>query len=397
MLASALTRLAKADPRKVLGLMSGTSADGVDVALVEIREGAEGPTFQLLHFGVVPYPATVRRAVLEVAQAGRVELADVARLNVLLGEVFAEAARRVIEEAGLSLADVDLIGSHGQTIGHFPEPQPFLGREIRSTLQVGDPAVIAKRTGVVTVGDFRIADIAVGGEGAPLVPFFDWLVLRRADRNLVALNIGGIANLTVVPRNAGLADVVAFDTGPGNALIDCLAEMYWGEKMDADAHHARGGRIQEKWLDELLEDSYFQRPPPKSTGREHFGRAFAERLAREGARRRLSPEDVIATATALTARSVARALEDFVLPATKVDEILVSGGGARNAFLLALLEGYLPGIPVRTSAEVGIDPDAKEAIAFAVLANEAVAGRPGNCPAATGAGRPTVLGKICLP
>jgi len=390
-------KLLDAEPKRVLGLMSGTSADGVDVALVEIRGVGSEATFRLLHFGTVAYPRAVREAVLAVAQAETVRLADVGRLNMRLGELFADAAEQVVERAGLSIKDVHLIGSHGQTIGHFPEPADFLGTRVRATVQIAEPAVIAKRTGLPTVADFRVADLAVGGEGAPLVPYFDWLALRHLNRNLVALNIGGIANVTVLPKNASLEDVFAFDTGPGNAMIDTLSEIYWGEPMDAGGRHASTGRIDNEWLDRLMREAYFRRLPPKSTGRETFGRAFARRLAEEAPRRGLYPEDVLATVTAFTARSVAEAINDFVLPKMPVDEILVSGGGARNPFLLNMLHEYLPWVTIRTIDQVGIDPDAKEAMAFAVLANEAVHGLPGNCPGATGAKRPTVLGKICLP
>ncbi len=385
------------DPKRVLGLMSGTSADGVDVAVVEIRGVGPEATFRLQHFGTVAYPRSVRDAVLAVAQAEVVRLAEVARLNMRLGELFADAAREVVAQAGLSLQEIDLIGSHGQTIGHFPEAVDFLGSRTRATVQIAEPAVIAKKTGVPTVADFRVSDLAVGGEGAPLVPYFDWLALRHLGRNVVALNIGGIANVTVLPKNAALEDVFAFDTGPGNAMIDTLAEIYWGEPMDVGGRHASAGRIDNEWLDRLMREAYFRRLPPKSTGREAFGRAFAQRLAEEAPRRGLYPEDVLATVTAFTARSVAEAINDFVLPKMPVDEILVSGGGARNPFLLHMLHEYLPWVTLRTIDEVGIDPDAKEAMAFAVLANETVHGLPGNCPGATGAKRPTVLGKICLP
>ncbi|HFE52409.1 MAG TPA: anhydro-N-acetylmuramic acid kinase, partial [Bacteroidetes bacterium] len=327
-------RLLGKDPKLVLGLMSGTSADGVDVAVVEIRGVGADATFRLQHFGTVAYPRSVREAVLAVAQAEAVRLADVARLNMRLGELFAEAAEQVVERAGLRLSEVDLIGSHGQTIGHFPEPANFLGNQTRATVQIAEPAVIAKRTGVPTVADFRVSDLAVGGEGAPLVPYFDWLALRHLNRNVVALNIGGIANVTVLPKGASLEQVLASDTGPGNAMIDTLTEIYWGEPMDAGGRHASQGRIDNEWLDRLMREAYFHRVPPKSTGRETFGRAFAKRLAEEAPRRGLYPEDVLATVTAFTARSVAEAINDFVLPRMAVDEILVSGGGARNPFLL---------------------------------------------------------------
>lgn len=377
--------------------MSGTSADGVDVAIVELGREAGGLPYQLLAFRCWPYEAEVRRRILAIAQGGRASLGEVARLNTRVGELFAEAALRTLREEGIAPSEIDFIGSHGQTIGHFPRRRRCLGRPVRATLQVGDPAVIAKQTGIVTVGDFRVADIAVGGTGAPLVPLVDWLLFRSGSHCVATLNIGGISNITVIPPGGDLSEVIGFDTGPGNALLDSLTELYWGEPMDRDGRHASSGRVDEGWLKELLAHPYLHALPPKSTGREVFGRLFATKLAREGERRRLRPADVMATATAFVAASIAHALRTLVDPSLYPKVLICSGGGTHNPVLMSYLRQMLPNLELRFAHDAGVDPDAKEAVAFALLADRTLRGEVGNCPKATGAHAATVLGKICLP
>ncbi len=389
-------RVARKRRRIGIGLMSGTSADGIDAALVELEDD-DPVRFRLLRFHTWPLEPRTRRAILRLAQSRRTSVERLARLNVRMGELFAEAALGIAAEAGMPPAAIDFIGSHGQTVGHFPESKHVLGSRVRSTLQIGDPAVIAKRTGILTVGDFRVSDIALGGTGAPLVPLFDWLVFRTEARSVAALNIGGISNVTLIPPRAGLAEVIAFDTGPGNALLDSLAEAYFGEAMDRDGQHARRGRVDETWLEELLQHPYFSLPPPKSTGREVFGKRYALQMVAEGGRRNLTPEDVLATATALVARSIADGIRQGSAESPPLEVLYVSGGGARNPVLLEQLRRELEGVEVCSTAEAGIDPDAKEAVAFALLADRTLRGLAGNCPGATGASRPGVLGKICPP
>ncbi len=358
----------------VAGLMSGTSADGVDVALVEVGRRR----FQVVDCWTVPYPRRVRRAILEART-----VADIARLHFLLGELYAEAV-------ACGPRCPDLVACHGQTVHHEGRPVEFLGRRVASTLQIGSAAVIAERLGVAVVSDFRPRDIAAGGQGAPLVPYVDYRLFRHPRRGRVALNIGGIANITAIPPGAAPSEVLAFDTGPGNMVIDALAATASGGKLtyDRNGRLAARGRINRELLRELTRDPYYRRKPPKSAGREQFGEHFLERLLARG----LPHADLIATATALTAVTVAAAIRRFVPFA--VDELIVSGGGAHNPQIMKHLAALLPGVAIATSADFGIDIDAKEAIAFALLGYETWRRRPANLPSATGASHAVILGDI---
>jgi anhydro-N-acetylmuramic acid kinase len=356
---------------RVAGVMSGTSLDGIDVAIVDIV----GRRVRTVAFESTPYPERVRRAILGVSNATTTTGA-ISRLNFELGELYARAIVKLVKKAG----PVELVGCHGQTIYHEGG---------RNTLQIGEAAVVAERTGVPVVADFRPRDIAAGGEGAPLVPYVDYLLLRDARRTRVALNIGGIGNITVIPAGCAPEQVVAFDTGPGNMVMDALVKERTGGRLQFD----RGGRIAEKGavnralLDELLRDAYYRRRPPKSAGREQYGVEFIARLQATG----IAMVDLIATATVLTAATIALAVRQFVKgPA----DLIVSGGGAHNRQILDHLGAYLPAVSIATSADYGIDVDGKEAIAFAVLAYETWRGRPSNLPSATGARRAAVLGKV---
>jgi anhydro-N-acetylmuramic acid kinase len=366
----------------VAGLMSGTSVDAIDVALVHVR----GRRFRPLAFHCIPYPNGVREAILGISNANT-HTAQIARLNVLLGELFAEAVLRVCRKERVRRPD--LIGSHGQTIYHQGTPERVLGRSVACTLQIGEPAVIAARTGAPVVADFRPADVAVGGQGAPLVPYVDYLLYRHPRLHRVALNIGGIANLTSIPAGAAPGQVVAFDTGPGNMILNALASHFTGgrQAFDRNGRLASLGRVDRSLLSELLNDPYFRRRPPKSAGREQYGAEFVAGLLR----RSLPPADLMATATAFTAASIAVGVRRF---AVYPQELIVSGGGLRNPQLMAQLAAYLPGVRICASNDFGIDSDAKEAIAFAVLAAETWRRRPANLPSATGARRPVILGKI---
>ncbi|MCY3770715.1 MAG: anhydro-N-acetylmuramic acid kinase [Gemmatimonadetes bacterium] len=393
-----LSGFQNAQDRRIIGLMSGTSADGIDAALIHLREKDDGLFLDVLGFDTVAFPPGLRDRVMEVSDPDTGRIDELGRLHFELGELFARAAISAAESTGLSMAEIDLIGSHGQTVHHLPERSARFGVETGATLQIGDPSVIAQRTGVVTVGDFRAADVARGGQGAPLVPYVDYLLFRHPVKARGLLNLGGIANLTVLPAGSKPEEVMAFDTGPANMLIDAVALSETGQAMDPDGAGARRGKPSENLVTGALSMPYFERPPPKSTGRELFGVRCAEVLVREGREAGLNAEDLLATATEITIRSIKDACRRFVEPVvTRMDEMIVSGGGAKNAFLLERLARVLSPVAVSTSDDHGLSSDAKEAVAFAILAHQTVRARPGSLPGATGADRPAVLGKICLP
>jgi len=384
----------------VIGLMSGTSADGIEVALARLEEKKEergGVSRELVGHATVPMAKAVRAEVLRIGEGARVTAGELSQLNFRLGEEFAGAVLKGCKKFGVKPQQVDLIGSHGQTVFHQGEPVPFLGRKTASTLQIGEPAVIAARTGITTIGDFRVADVAAGGQGAPLVPFADWVLFGDEKVGRVLLNLGGIANVSVIPARGNPAEVFAFDTGPANMVMDALVAGFTkGKKrFDAEARMALRGQCVTGILKEFLKDPYLKVRPPKSTGREYYGREYVERAMKLGKKYRARPEDLIRTATVFTALSVVDALNRFVLPKVDIGEVLVSGGGAKNPLLMAQLAAALAPVRVRTLAELGVVPEAKEAYAFALLAYETWMRRPGNVPSATGASRPVILGKIC--
>jgi anhydro-N-acetylmuramic acid kinase len=352
---------------RVAGVMSGTSLDGIDVAIVEIA----GRRVETIGFLCTPYSDAVQLAILDVSNLATFG-GSISRLNFRLGELYARAVLRAIHRYG----PVELIGCHGQTIYHEGGAH---------TLQIGEPAILAERTGVPVVSNFRARDIAAGGQGAPLVPYVDYLLFHHPKRTRIALNIGGIANITVIPAGAAPGDVVAFDTGPGNMVIDALAREM-GLPCDRGGKLAASGRVDRALLDDLLADPYYRRPPPKSAGREQYGAAFVARLKNSG----LPMPDLIATATVLTAATVAMGVGMHRLPT----DLIVSGGGVHNPQIMAHLAGFLPGIAISTSTDHGIDADAKEAIAFAVLAHQTWRKKPSNLPSATGARHAVVLGNI---
>lgn len=378
----------------VAGIMSGTSVDAIDIAFVEIHGGGCGIDVEVVGFQEIPFPDGVRKEVLEACD-GMASAARISQLNFLLGDLFASALRRAGELTGVSPKNLELVGSHGQTIYHQALPTDLCGFRVTSSLQIGEPACIARAVGVPVVADFRTADIAAGGQGAPLVPYVDFLLFRHETMNRVALNIGGIANLTAIPAGRDSAAVFAFDTGPGNMVIDGLVEgiTEGRERFDRNGGVAMQGEADEDLLAELLGDPYYERPAPKSTGRDEFGSAFARRLLASA----LSPESQVATATQLTVRTILMGLERSVLPRMPVDELIVSGGGWHNPAIMKPLREGLPGTRVTSTDEFGIAGDAKEAVAFAVLAYETVNGRPGNLISATGASRPAILGSITPP
>jgi anhydro-N-acetylmuramic acid kinase len=383
----------------VAGVMSGTSADGINVALVKMNGSGLDTRFELLAHHEYPYPLPVRRTVLAAMNADRASVADLARLNFLLGELYAAAVLATVKKSGREL---ELVGCHGQTLYHQGEPALYLGKKVSATWQTGEGAIIAAHLGVPVVSDFRPADMAAGGKGAPLVPFLDYLVYRDVRVGRIVQNIGGIANLTAIPAGASPEQVSAFDTGPGNMVIDAVMDRLYGKPCDRDGRTAAKGRPLELILKELLQYSFFRRRPPKTAGREEFGREFVRDLLRRC--RRAREEDVVATATALTARSIAEAVRRFVtfpsaakaVPLHRSFEYVISGGGAKNRTLVNMLRAELEplGLTLRSSDEFGIPSVAKEAVAFAVLAYETWHRRSSNIPAATGARKPVILGKI---
>jgi anhydro-N-acetylmuramic acid kinase len=381
----------------IVGLMSGTSADGIDVALAEVRGGPPRLRCRLLHHTTMRMQPAVRTEVLRIAEGATCTAGEISQLNFRLGGAFADAAVAACKEFRVALSRVKLIGSHGQTIFHQGRAVPFLGKSTASTLQIGEPAVIAAQTGITTVGDFRVADMAVGGQGAPLVPFADWILYRDDKLGRVSLNLGGIGNVTVLPAGAKPAQVLAFDTGPGNMLIDALVWHFTRKKQrfDRGARLARQGKVIAPLLKALLRDPYLKLGPPKSTGREYYGRAYFQELLRLGKKHRAAPNDLIRTTTEFTVDSVVDALKRFVLRKTKISQLIVSGGGARNPLILAQLTAALTPMEVVPSSKLGVPEEAKEAYAFALMAYETLHRRPGNLPSATGADKEAILGKIC--
>lgn len=379
-----------------MGMISGTSLDGIDAALVDVEARDGTLAVSLLRSMEEPWPSELRDRISRWSDpAATVAPGHLSTASMAIGELFADVARGAAEAAGVPLGSIDLVASHGQTIHHHVDA----GGRALATLQIGEPAVIAERTGRTVVADFRPRDIAAGGQGAPLVSFVDALMLGEDGRTVAALNLGGMANVTVIPAGAPF-EAIAFDTGPGNSLIDGAARHLLGEPLDRDGEAAAAGRPCQELVDELLDDAYFRRPPPKSTGRELFGDAAVERLLMSGRARRLSDSDILATATELTARSVAGAIARWspAWPAV----VHLSGGGTRNATLMRALEraleretprGALP-MQVQTVDETGLPAAAKEAVCFAVLGHEALHGRPNSLPGCTGARHASVLGAI---
>jgi len=379
--------------------MSGTSADAIEVAL------ATPTPPKLLHHATLPLPAFVRAEILRIAEGAPTTAAQISQLNFRLGHVFAEAALTALRQFRVSPSRVALIGSHGQTIFHQGPSRSFsplatrhspLSSALASTLQIGEPAIIAARTGITTIADFRPADIAAGGQGAPLVPFADYLLYRHPKQGRVSLNLGGIANITVIPAGAKPSQVFAFDTGPANMLIDSLVSHFshGRQHFDKDARQARKGHSIPYLLNSLLRDPYLRQSPPKSTGREYYGAPFTRALLSLAKKHRASPNDLLHNVTIFTALSIVDALHRYVLPKIKIHQLIVSGGGAHNPLIMAQLTAALSPIEVIPSSQFGIPEDAKEAFAFALLAYETLHHRPGNLPSATGALRPAILGKI---
>ena len=378
----------------MIGLMSGTSADGVDAALVEIVGHGLSTRIELIAFNTFPFEEELRLRIFNLFDPETSSVDEICQLDFLLGKIFAEAALSLVEKALVSMDTVDLIGSHGQTIHHLP---PQTGTHfIPSTLQIGEAAVIAHRTGTPTIADFRVADVAAGGHGAPLVPYIDFLLFRDAHRSIALQNVGGISNATLIPAGANACDVLGSDTGPGNMIIDAITEIVTGGKQtyDASGKIASQGSINEVLLKEWLRDSFLNSTPPKTTGREVYGKQFARRAFEQAKAYDMSPQDLVATVTEFTALTIFNHYNRFLCPYHSINEICISGGGTNNQTLMQRLQTLFNPIPVLSCDSYGIPSEGKEAIAFAILANEAIHGHRAGLPQVTGATQPKVLGKF---
>ncbi len=409
--------------------MSGTSSDGIDACLIEISGNGIHTKINILDFDTYPYDETTRIAILETCNPKTSTVDKVCQLNFHLGKLFADAAKAIANKARVPLTDIDLIGSHGQTIYHLPNQAtteetedrrqktedrnnesnsnlinsedfkretrylPFL----RSTLQIGEPSVIAQETGVTTVADFRPRDVAAGGQGAPLVPYVDFILFRDKEKGRALQNIGGIANVTVLPRDGTIHDVIAFDTGPGNMIIDRVVELITNNAFhfDEGGKLAAKGKVDDSLLATLLAHPYLSKPPPKTTGREEFGRPFADNLYKDAIHSGIEGPDILTTVTAFTAHTIADSYKQWILPRHRLSEIVLSGGGSYNNTLIKFLVQYFsPSVKIHSIHTFGIAPNAKEALTFAILANETISGNPNNIPGATGAREAVIMGKI---
>jgi len=389
-LSSGIRKIAGKDKIRVAGLMSGTSVDGIDAAIVDIS----GQKVSLLAFDVFPYSKSLRRKILDLCNPESARLENICHYNFVLGEVFADAVIRLCSKSDIALDTIDLIGSHGQTIYHNPRGKRYGKTAIRSTLQIGEPSVIAQRTGITTVADFRPRDMAAGGEGAPLVPYADYVLFGHKKLSRVVQNIGGIANVTFLPRSCKQDDIIAFDTGPGNMVIDGIIRFISSDRrrFDSGGKIAAQGVVNKGLLNEMLRHPFLKRRPPKTTGREEFGISFAEKIFKKAVEKGMADRDMAATVTAFTAKSIARAYQEF-LPSIP-DEIILCGGGSRNNTLVEMLQDELTSAKMRTTDDFGINVDAKEAVSFAILARATIKGLTNNIPIVTGAERPVIMGKI---
>ncbi len=392
-----LLDLSKKDKKYVIGLMSGTSLDGTDAALVEISGNGESTKIDLVGFIEYPFPEGLKQMILKNSAGESSRVDEISQLNFLISQIYADAINKLCDELNFPIGNVDLIGSHGQTIHHLPNREKLFGYEVASTLQIADPSVIAKLTGVITVGNFRTGDVALGGQGAPLVPYFDYILFHSNDLNRALLNIGGISNFTILNKEKGKNEVLAFDTGPGNMIIDTLSKRIFQKEFDLNGGIAQSGKMNDDLFSALVtRDRFIEKEPPKSTGREYYGDTFLGPLLEEF--KDLPGEDWLHTVSDFTAYGVFRNYEKFIKEQTQIDELIVSGGGAKNKFLYNRLHHYFgDDVQVKVIDEIGVSSDAKEAICFAVLANETISGNPSNIPRTTGASKPTILGTICLP
>jgi len=389
-----LKKLTAKRKRLAIGLMSGTSLDGMDAALVEIEGAALSIRVKFLDFLTLPYNDELRSILMKAVMGEEGGSRLFCCLDFLLGEISAEACLELCRKAGIKPEMVDFVGSHGQTVFHQNEPVSFAGRPIRGTLQIGEASVIAEKIGCPVVSDFRVRDMAAGGQGAPLVPYTEYLLYRKKNKTLALQNIGGIGNITLLPAGGDTAGIVAFDTGPGIMVIDAIARNLLGTPWDDEGRNAANGNVNGGLLEYLLayDKDYLEKRPPKSTGRERYNDGFVRMLLNRAKEASLAANDILATVTRYTAETISRGINKFCSPLP--EELYVSGGGLHNKTLMSAIRELLPCCEVRSGDELGIPADAKEAVAFAILANETIFGLCNNAPAATGACHPVVMGKI---
>lgn len=386
--------LTKKSEKRVVGLMSGTSMDGIDAALVNIKNYSIDTAIELINFHMIPYPQQLKNKLIEISQPGNGTVEEICRLNFVVGEYFADAVLELCRRSDINISSIDLIGSHGQTIHHLPDLVDCYGKATRSTLQIGEPAVIANRTGCVTVANFRTADMACGGQGAPLVPYFDYLIFHSDKLNRVILNIGGISNITILKNGCTVDEVLAYDTGPGNMVINALMKIFYNKEFDENGSIAMQGEISNELLTSLLKHAFFGKQIPKSTGREEFGDSFVNKILTMSNELKLTHEDIIATVTELTAHSISQSLKFSHLPIENVNQLIISGGGIYNQALIRSLSKKFYKSEILGTDDFNIPGDAKEAICFAVLANETISGNKANLPSVTGAETATILGSV---
>lgn len=377
--------------------MSGTSADGIDACVVKIKNTKNNLKVKTLGCKTYKFSQELQQKIIEISDPSYQNLDEVLRLNMALGEHFAKAVFSVAKDFGYDMDEIDLIGSHGQTVRHLPDGKRRLGKKVRTTLQIGEPAVIASRMGKITVGDFRVSDIAGGGQGAPLTPYVHYLLFGDKKNSRMVVNIGGIANVTVLPKQAKMDDIFAFDSGPGNMIVDNLTKKLFNKNLDKDGRIALTGKVNFDLLNRLTDYEYFRKRPPKSCGREIFGEGFLKRIMSWAKQLRIGPRDIISTASEFSVWSIFDALDKFVKPKIKIDQVLLCGGGVHNQYFLKRLKLLFDPIEVISVQELGIDPDFLEAISFAILANQTMEGKPASFKRTTGVKKPGVLGKICLP
>ncbi len=382
--------------KKIIGIMSGTSLDGIDICLIEVQGNSFNTKIKLLAYEEFPFPDGYKDFTLKNSLAGGGTVDDICKLNFVIARIYAEKINEFLTKYKFDKNEIDLIGTHGQTIHHLPGKGSLFGFSTASTLQIGDPSVLAKLTGITTVGDFRNADIALGGQGAPLVPYFDFIMFSHPQKNIALLNIGGISNITVLPSGQDPNKVIAFDTGPGNMLIDYISKIYFNVPFDKNAEFAKLGTLNEELFNKLLElDTYINQSPPKSTGRELYNENFINQVLQNI---KLDPKDILHTFTYYTAFTIYHNYQKFIKDNVKLDELYLSGGGANNPLIIEYLKKlFTNSIYIGNTNELGINYNAKEAICFAILANETISGNANNLPSVTGASRQTILGKICLP
>ena len=376
------------------GIMSGTSLDGIDVCIAKIRGGASSSEIEVLAFESTNYNADLAAFIKSQSEKASSDVASISTLNVLLAHEYAACVESLAKKHGL---EIDLVGCHGQTIHHLPDSVSLFGHEIRSTLQLGDHSTLANLLGVPVVGNFRMADMAVGGQGAPLVNYLDYVYFSDSEKGRLVLNMGGIANLTILKAGGRLEEVIAFDTGPANMPVDLLVSKFFDSPFDEDGALAKSGAEINGYVDRWLEDEYIQRIPPKSTGREEYGDLFIDRISNDLAFSKRSAEDQIRTVSEFVARSIATNIRKNVTPISDFDVLLAAGGGVHNGFIMGRLQELLPELEVASTERLSLNPDAREALCFALFAHEFLNGVPSNCVTATGATRPAILGSLAIP